>query len=317
MSHPEGRESPLAVTGGGWPMVSVVLPTHDRRELLASSVKAILDQRYPGDIECLVVFDRQNPEPLPVETRPGRDLRLLANQRTPGPAGAYNTGAMAARGYLLAFCDDDDEWLPDKIRLQVEALNRHREATVAIAGIYLMTRRPHARIASKDLLTVDDVLLSPRFATHSSTYVARRVDFLSRIGPFDEATPGSYGEDVEWLVRAARLGPVLSVRKPLVRVRVSHSYFSDRWNLIIEALDYMVRKVPELHRQPRSLSKIYGRMAFGHAVLRHPREARACARKSIRLSWRQPLGYLAMLVSFGILSPRAVIRLAHAAGRGV
>ena len=73
------------------PAVSVVVPTRDRPALLRRAVAAVLEQTYPGPVECLVVFDQSDPD-LPWERLPaGRRLALHRNQRTPawpGPATA-------------------------------------------------------------------------------------------------------------------------------------------------------------------------------------------------------------------------------------
>jgi glycosyltransferase involved in cell wall biosynthesis len=302
------------------PPVSVVVPTHNRPELLRGTVRSILGQRYAGSVECLVVFDRQEPQSVEVEVPAGRVLRLLVNDRTPGPAGAYNVGALAAGGDYFALCDDDDEWLPDKLAMQVEALEQRPDAVFATCGIYLgdgaLTRNP-TRIPEREVLTLDDLLNSARNELHSSTFIVRRRAMLDRVGLVDENIPHSYGEDYDWLLRAARVAPVLAVRQPLVRVRWQFSYFSDRWQAIIDGLEYQLEHRSELHRQPRNLSRIYGRLAFAHAALGRGAVARKLARQSLWLSWRQPRAYLAYLVSLGLLRPRAVLRIAHALGKGV
>jgi cellulose synthase/poly-beta-1,6-N-acetylglucosamine synthase-like glycosyltransferase len=55
---------------GSLPLVSVVVPTHRRPELLARAVTSIARQDYAGPIECLLVFDREDPVPPPVELPP-------------------------------------------------------------------------------------------------------------------------------------------------------------------------------------------------------------------------------------------------------
>ena len=77
----------------------------------------------PGEIDVVVVFDRVKPDMSLVQSGP-RPVRVLANTRTPGLAGARNTGIVAATGELIAFCDDDDYWLPTKIASQVEQFQR-------------------------------------------------------------------------------------------------------------------------------------------------------------------------------------------------
>src|SRR5439155_1372151 len=60
-----------------WPSVSVVVPTHNRPQLLKSTVQSILGQRYPGRVECLVVFDQEEPKRPDVDVPENRELRLL------------------------------------------------------------------------------------------------------------------------------------------------------------------------------------------------------------------------------------------------
>jgi glycosyltransferase involved in cell wall biosynthesis len=297
--------------------VSVVIPTRDRPKLLRRAVAAVLDQRYPGRIECVVTFDQSEirlPE-LPVPD--DRELRGVGNDRTPGLAGARNSGALAARGTYLAFCDDDDEWLPDKLRLQTSALARRPEASAATCGILVVTeRREIPRLPPNELVVLDDLTRSRRMDVHSSTLLMERERFLGDIGMIDEEIPGSYGEDLDWILRAAARGPIVAVGHPLVRVYWQTSFFSSRWETIVRAHEYQLRKHPELSRDPRNLSRMYGQIAFANAALRRRQQARGWANRSIRLDWRQPRGYLAHLVTLG-LSPRLVIRALNSVGRGM
>jgi glycosyltransferase involved in cell wall biosynthesis len=306
---------------GDWPSVSVVVATYNRPQLLPITVQSIVDQRYPGHIEIIVVFDKQDPARPEVTMSEGREVRLLRNDRTPGPAGAYNVGALAATGTYLALCNDDDEWLPDKVRPQIEALRRHPEAMVATCGVYLgdgrsRTRNP-TRLPPREVLSIDDLLRTSRNAIHTSTLIVDRERMLGEVGLVDEAIPGSYGEDYDWLIRAARRAPVVAVRRPLVRVRWEHSYFADRWPTIIDSIMYQLDRRPELKREPKNLARLYGRLAFAHATLGHRDQARRWAKLARRLDWRQSRVYLAYLVNSGLIKPKTVVRLVHAVGRGV
>jgi glycosyltransferase involved in cell wall biosynthesis len=299
------------------PKVTAIIPTRDRPEVLRRAVAAVLGQDYEGEIECLVVFDQEAPSLPDVPVPPSRELRATENVRTPGLAGARNSGAEVAGGTLLAFCDDDDEWLPAKLRLQVEALRRHPDASAATCGIYVMTgARKIPRVPTGETIDRADLVRSRRMEAHSSTLVMERRRFLGDIGPIDEEIPGSYGEDYDWLLRAAEKAPLAVVPRPLVKVYWQTSYFSDRWQMMIPALHYQLSKHPELTRDPRNLSRMYGRIAFAHAASGERTEARAWARRSIRLDWRQPRGYLTYLVTLGV-SPRFVQRVVNATGKGL
>jgi glycosyltransferase involved in cell wall biosynthesis len=301
-----------------WPDVSVIVPTRGRGHVLGRALGSVLGQRYEGRIECIVVFDQEEPAAPELEVPAGRELRVMVNDRTPGVAGARNTGVLAATGDLVAFCDDDDEWLGDKLREQVEALRGYPEAAVSACGIYVESRdRTFVRVPGPRLVTEDYLLSSRRQDVHSTALVARHSDFLHRIGLFDEEIPNGYGEDYDWLLRAAHVAPIVAVQVPLARIHWDASWFADRWETIIAALEYQLRKHPELRRWPGNVARMYGRIAFAHAALGHGHEARRWARRSLAANWREPRGYLAVAISLRLLSARTAVRLAHRRGRGI
>jgi glycosyltransferase involved in cell wall biosynthesis len=301
------------------PAVSVVVPTRDRPEQLRRAVAAILGQTYPGLVECVVVFDQSDPDlvwaPLPA----GRRLVLVANTRTPGLAGARNSGILAATGELVAFCDDDDEWLPAKLARQVARLLATPSAAVSTTGILVRYRdRTTERLAPTELVTHGQLLRSRLTELHPSTVLARRRQLLDDIGLVDEQIPGSYAEDYEWLLRASRHGPVLAVPEPLAVIHWHQSsFFSDRWRTIIAALTYLVDKHRELQREPAGLARIYGQIAFAHAALGERATARSWARRTLSLNRRERRAYLALAISLGLVSAKTVTRLAHLAGKGI
>ena len=71
----------------------------------------MLAQDYPGQLRVVVVYDRAEPD-----AEPNGSVTVLVNDRTPGLAGARNTGIVALETDLVAFCDDDDVWRPGKLR---------------------------------------------------------------------------------------------------------------------------------------------------------------------------------------------------------
>jgi glycosyltransferase involved in cell wall biosynthesis len=301
------------------PLVSVVVPTRDRPELLRRAVGAILGQSYKGPIECLVVFDQSDPDlPWP-ELPPGRRLRLVRNERTPGLAGARNSGILAATGELVAFCDDDDEWLPEKLTRQVARLLATPSAAVSTTGILVRYQdRTTTRLAPTELVTHRQLLRSRLTELHPSTVLARRRQLLDDIGLVDEQIPGSYAEDYEWLLRASRHAPVLAVPEPLAVIHWHQSsFFSDRWRTIISALTYLVDKHRELQQEPSGLARIYGQIAFAHAALGERGKARSWARRTLSLNRRERRAYLALAISLGLISAKTVTRLAHVAGKGI
>lgn len=303
------------------PSVSAVIATRHRPAELRRAIGSVLSQDYSGVIECVVVFDGDEPVDLSdVAPAAGtnRALTVIRNMRTPGLAGARNSGVDAAFGDLLAFCDDDDEWLPGKLAHQLAALEASG-ADVAVTGIEVAAgERRIARVCAHERVTPEVLLRSRATEIHPSTVVVRRRAFETTIGPIDEAIPGSYGEDYEWLLRAVAVGDITAVREPLVRVyRSGDSFFTARWQTIADAIVYLTAKHPEVLVDRRNAARLYGRLAFAQAALGRPSDARGWAWRSIR---RRPLErrpYLALAVSARLVRPETIEAWANRSGRGV
>ena len=107
---------------GHRPSVGVVLPTHDRPAQLRAALDAVVAQDYPGAVKVAVVYDRSEPDQGLAD---GERVRVLRNARTDGLAGARNTGILALDTDLIAFCDDDDRWLPGDSAQWLPAGARH------------------------------------------------------------------------------------------------------------------------------------------------------------------------------------------------
>lgn len=301
------------------PSVSVVFATRERPELLRRAVRSVLEQEYAGTVECIVVVDGDehvDPAPLRGGDAQTRRLVITRNDRTPGLAGARNAGAGLATAELLGFCDDDDEWLPGKLRAQVETLVRSG-ADTAVTGIEIVAgSRSSVRIPRGPVSRA--ALVRSRSAdVHPSTVLVRRTAFDGPIGPLDEAIPGSYGEDYEWLLRAAAHAPIAVVARPLVRVYRGGSHFAGRWQVVADGIGYLLAKHPELAADRRNAARLYGRLAFANAALGRRREAFAWAWRSVRRRPAEPRPYLATAVACKIVSPALVERQIARSGRGV
>jgi glycosyltransferase involved in cell wall biosynthesis len=103
------------------PSVSIVIPTHDRRELAMSTIRSALAQRGV-DVEVIVVDDASTDETdEAVRSLAEPAVRLLRHDRRSGVATARNTGIAAANADWIALLDDDDLWAPNKVRAQLDA----------------------------------------------------------------------------------------------------------------------------------------------------------------------------------------------------
>ncbi|WP_219996349.1 glycosyltransferase family 2 protein [Nocardioides humi] len=146
------------------PSVGVVIPTHSRPELLRRAVAAVVAQDYAGVIETVVVYDGTEPDPhlaAVVGAAPERPVRILRNTRTPGLAGTRNTGILDLDTDYIAFCDDDDHWLPEKITRQVERATRPDRPEMVTCSITVdYDGRRSDRLAGTETVTHADLTRS-------------------------------------------------------------------------------------------------------------------------------------------------------------
>ncbi len=303
-----------------YPPVTAVIATHDRPELLRGVLRAVFAQNYPGELDVVVVYDQAEPDHGLADEFPEKALEVITNTRTPGLAGARNTGVLHAKGEFIAFCDDDDDWLPDKLTSQFALRNGDPAIGVVATGVVVTyDGDEHPRVPDRDRLTKLDLLQSRVFAAHPSSVVVHRQTMIEHIGLVDEEIPGSYGEDYEWILRAAAVTEIAVVTRPLVLVRwhAGGSFFSDRWLLMVEGIDYILEREPEFSGHPKGLAYMYGRQAFALAAAGRGRQARRKAIDAMKANWRERRAYLALAVSWRLVSADRLMRMAHRRGRGI
>jgi len=301
-----------------WPEVTVVVPTRDRPELLRRTLRAIEEQRYPGRITTIVVFDNNLPDPALARADGERPVRVVTNTLTPGLAGARNTGVLAADTDLVAFCDDDDTWMADKLRAQVEVMRAEPDTEVVCCGIRVVYDRVEAvRSLDRTSVTFGDLLASRLTELHPSTFLIRRRAMIDGCGTVSEEIPGSYGEDYELLLRLAKRTPIRNIPEPGVRVLWHRrSHFSGRWQTISTALRWLLERYPEFRLVPRGYARVAGQIAFAEASAGSRGTALRWIGTTLRHRPSEGRAYLALLVVCG-MPPGWITRALHLRGKGV
>ena len=203
------------MTGMSLPLVTAVITTHNRLDLLQRAVQSVLAQTYPA-MELVVVDDASTDGTAAwCEVQPFCFIHIPPEESRGGNH-ARNVGIEAARGEYVAFLDDDDRWLPEKIRKQVEVAQATGCALVYCGRRDEVITKNGSSFRDKIPATTDCGDMSRKilytFGITTSTILARR-DELLEAGLFDEDL--RYWQDYEMLIRLAQKVKFGVVAEPL------------------------------------------------------------------------------------------------------
>lgn len=303
--------------GGEWPSVTVVIPTRDRLELLRETLSSIREHDYPGELRSIVVFDQSEADDSVASDKPGREVLAISNERTPGAAGARNTGFLAARTELVACCDDTDLWLPGKLRAQAAVLRDDPEAEFVTCGLRLFNDTMSIdRSIKRRLIGRADLLKGHLPQLHPSGFVMRRAALVDGFGLFDETIPGSYGEDYELLLRASFRTPIRNLEMVGAAIRWhKQSYFGVVKNAptISAAAQWLLRQYPF---PAAGYAHWAGKVAFAEATRGARGSGLRWAAKTMARRPFDPRAVLAVLVALGVPAD-FIMRQLDRAGHGI
>jgi glycosyltransferase involved in cell wall biosynthesis len=239
------------------PNVSVIIPTHNRAELLRSAITSVLNQTYQ-DFEIIVVDDASKDNTHEVVANFGdRRIRYIHHETGKGDAGARNTGIIHSTGGYIGFLDDDDQWLPKKLGLQVAMLENSPQHVGCVYtgqfdvdgtdGRILSIYYPNQRGDLSKHLFADACIVT-------STVLLKR-EVFEKVGLFDESIP--YCNDYDMWIRIAKEFHFDYIREPLTKYLVHTNKLSGNFDLSIKGREIILEK----YRSDFNLN----RKAYGYA----------------------------------------------------
>lgn len=178
------------------PLISVIIPTHNRADLLPRAVMSVLKQTFT-DFEAIIVDDASDDDTEAVVKQIGDNrVRYIRHTHNLGGPAARNTGIREARGEYIAFLDDDDEYFPNKLAITLQALNGASDKTglayskVRYIGYFDKVLLPYIGKSGNIFL---DMLGGPMFHTSSTLIKKKFIVF------YDETLPRY--QDVDFHLR--------------------------------------------------------------------------------------------------------------------
>ena len=245
------------------PEISVIIPTFNRPEMLKRAVASVQAQTFK-DFELIVIDDA-----------------MLKK----GGGGARNEGIKKAQGKYIAFLDDDDQWMPEKLEIQyrllsvtppdvgfsftsvVNVFDDHEETTKISEGI----ADYHKRVLEnfKEFLNV--------------TLMFKR-EVFDIVAGYDEAFPNH--QEIDLLIRVTKRYKGLGINQPLTRVSMSRSYIRTNKatpDMRIQGREMLLKKHhDDFAEDPEN----FAWQLFFLAILHRDNRNRLRARELFRQAWR-------------------------------
>jgi glycosyltransferase involved in cell wall biosynthesis len=266
--------------------VSVIIPTCERPEQLKRAISSVLAQTYQ-DFEVLVVDDGLAVRADKViQTFSSNKIRYFQSPGRRGASAARNFGIVNSTAPFVAFLDDDDEWLPEKLKKQMEQFE-FTTAEVgfcfsAVTNVYgdreVVTRVPAglADYFEQALANLNGFL--------TVTLIVKRA-VLNDVGLFDENLPSH--QDPDLVIRVAKKYQGIGLNEPLVNVSMESGpgqIGASKDRKIAGRLMILKKYGSDFRERPKLLARNYFDLAIMFRMAGQFKEARVFLGRALRLN---------------------------------
>lgn len=199
------------------PLVSVIVPAYNAASYLRETLESAIAQSY-DNLEILVIDDGSTDETAQIASTFGDPVRVIST-RNQGVAKARNTGIDASSGEFIALLDSDDLWKPDKIAIQLDAVDASHRLIYTDAITFGTANLPEMLMSANEELPSGDIrarLIERNFIPTSSVLLDRKV--AVQVGGFNADIPVC--DDWDFWLRALSFTGAKFINRPLVRYRV-------------------------------------------------------------------------------------------------
>jgi glycosyltransferase involved in cell wall biosynthesis len=249
------------------PLVSVVIPTKNRRNIVVDAIRSVLNQDY-SNYEIIVSDDCSVDNTVEYLKSLNLPIKIIENE-TKGASHTRNAGIKAAKGEFISFLDSDDVWLPSNLSEQVDYITKHPDIGLVYTDQYIesggkilkMTRfKGEAANAEQKKRFNLPWCIIPQAPVHTSAIMVRKSIF-DTVGLFNEDL--QIHEDSDMWNRISEVTEFGFIEKPL-------SIF--RWEKDPEHI------LKPGHRRPfvseaRKYLKLYEDRQIGTVISQEEREA--------------------------------------------
>ena len=243
------------------PLVSVVIPTHNRALILQEAIQSVLNQTY-SKLEIIVIDDGSTDDTQSIINNFEDERIVYIQQDHKGLPSARNKGIENAKGEYIAFLDSDDIWVPKKIEKQLKIFDNSKlNPGVVYCGVEYIDE--NGRKTKKEKLPAyrGNIFLELLGARRNvvlgagSTILVKKGCF-EECGLLDENLP--YRVDLEFLIRTSKKFAFDYVGEALVKIRLHEKRMSFDADTVIKGRELLFKKIyNDLKQHKKILAKYY------------------------------------------------------------
>ena len=241
-------------------LVSAVITTHNRAMLLKRAIESVFDQTYKN-IECIVVDDASSDDTNLICKNYNLQYIFIPKNESKGGNYARNLGIKASHGKYVAFLDDDDYWLPEKIQKQV-SLIEGKDCELVHCGRICEFVAPDGTISYKESLPSleywGDMHKKILFTIcTTTTNILTKRSALFDVGLFDENL--KFWQEYELTIRLAQRKPFYFVDDVLSVYRIDkkdNNRLTNKYTPWKNAVKYIHKKHESLYKNLNIIEKM-------------------------------------------------------------
>ena len=263
-------------------MISVVIPAYNREKTITRAINSVLNQTYK-DLELIIVDDNST-DGTEKAVKAVKDSRInyYKLEENKGACFARNFGASKANGEYIAFQDSDDEWLANKLELQMSEMKKNN-ADMVFARLKLYEEdipnkcvRSAPRENKKSGVITYEELLSKTLVTTPTILIKKQIfDEIK----FDEEMPRF--QDWEFSLRVAKKYKVYYIAKDVMKAYRQNNSITNQNNKGVIALNRLYIKNKEAFEENK---KAYANLQIllGECYAKNKQDYKEYLKKSLK-----------------------------------
>ena len=195
-------------------IISVIIPTRNRAEKLVNAIRNVNKQKLVN-VEIIIVDDDSKDTTKEVVSKiklKQSNIKYFKNKTKKGAAFSRNFGAKKATGKYIAFLDDDDFWLKDKLFEQLKMMKQDQQISAISCNFFVKNLRSSIKSKICEINNKQNLLKSNIFGGASVIFVTK--ENFTKINGFDISLPS--GQDWDLWIRLNKIGKIKVIKKSLV-----------------------------------------------------------------------------------------------------